>query len=182
MDQQTLLYIMTAFVVIAGISLFMQFVMIFGMYKTAKATQQKMDELMPKVNALLPKIQDLMPKIHGLVDSSQKTIDQSRVHILDITSKTNDLLDSTKRQMAKVEDVVNDATGRAKVQLERAEMVLDDTMTRAHETVALVHGGILKPLREVHGVAAGLKAALGHLARSNRPGLSQVTQDEEMFI
>jgi ABC-type transporter Mla subunit MlaD len=189
MDQQTLLYIMTAFVVIAGISLFMQFVMIFGIYRTVKTTQQKVEEflpqvqsLIPKVQELIPKVQELFPKIHGILDSSQKTIEQSRGQILDITAKTNDLLDSTKRQMAKVEEVVNDATGRAKVQLERAEMVIDDTMGRAHETVALVHGGIMKPLREVHGVAAGLKAALNHLARNSRPSVDKATHDEEMFI
>ena len=64
MDQQTLLYVMTAFVVIAGISMLLQFVMILGIYRTAKATQQKVDELAPKV--------------HNLLETSQKAVEQSR--------------------------------------------------------------------------------------------------------
>ena len=168
MDNQTLMYIMTAFVVIAGISLFLQLVFIFGIYRTTKALQEKATLLLPKVEAL--------------VDASQKAIVEGKQHILDVTAKTNDILDSTKRQLAKVEEVLNDATARAKVQVERAEIMLDDTLTRAHDAVAAVHGGLMRPLREIHGVAAGVRAAIGFLATGQRPSVAQVTQDEEMFI
>lgn len=182
MDQQTLLYIMTAFVVIAGISQLMQLAMIFGIYKTSKSLQEKVNDLLPKVHALVP-------KVNMLVDTSQKAVEQSKQQIHDITAKTSELLektngilDSTRRQVVKVEDLLNDASGRAKVQLDRAEMVLDDTMSRAHETVALVHNGIMRPLREVQGVAAGIRTALSYLTRGGRPSVAQATHDEEMFI
>jgi hypothetical protein len=169
MDNQTLLYIMTAFVVIAGISLFLQLLCMLGMYLTLRALQGK-------VTAMLPKVE-------SLVDASQKAVVEGKQQILEITAKANEIMDSAKRQLAKVEDVVNDATGRAKVQMDRAEMVLDDTMTRAHDTVALVHGGVMRPLREIHGVAAGLRATLLHLASGGRStSVAQATQDEEMFI
>ncbi len=175
MDNQTLLYIMTAFVVIAGISLLLQLATLFGLYRVAKAMEEKVTGLLPKVNSL--------------IDASQKTVDQSRQHIVDIAAKANDIaakssdiLDSTKRQVAKIEDVVNDAAGRAKVQLERAELVIDDTMSRTHETVSLVHSGIMRPLREIHGIATGVRTALSHLTQSGRPSVAQATHDEEMFI
>ncbi len=168
MDNQSLLYIMTAFVVIAGLSLLLQLAFIFGIYKTTKAMQEK--------------ITVLLPKVETLVDSSQKAVTEGKQQILEITAKTNEILESTKRQLAKVEVVVNDATGRAKVQLDRAEMVLDDTMGRAHETVAMVHTGLMRPLKEIHAVSAGIRAALGYLATSGRPSVAQATQDEEMFI
>jgi hypothetical protein len=168
MDNQTLLYIMTAFVVIAGLSLFFQLVFIFGIYRSSKALQAKATELLPKVESL--------------VDASHNAVVEGKQQILDITAKTNEILDSTKRQLAKVEDVVADASARAKVQLERAELVIDDTVTRAHEAVSSVHGGIMRPLREIHGVAAGIKAVVGHLASGRRSDVLRVTQDEEMFI
>jgi hypothetical protein len=168
MDTQWLLYIMTAFVVIAGISSLIQLGMLFGIYRTAKTTEQK--------------IMTLVPKVEAIVASSQKTISDSRQQILDIVNKTNDILDSTKRQVVKIEEVVMDASARAKVQLERAEMVVDDTMSRAHATVAMVHGGVTRPLREIHGIAAGIRTTIAHLARGNRPSVDQATHDEEMFI
>jgi archaellum component FlaC len=168
MDNQTLLYIMTAFVVIAGISLLLQLATLFGIYRTAKSTEQK--------------VSALMPKVESLIGSSQKIIDESKQQILDIAAKTNEILNSTKRQLAVVEEVLADASSRAKIQLERAELVIDDTMSRAHETVAMVHNGIARPLREIQGVAAGIRAAVAHLAKGGRPSVAQATHDEEMFI
>ena len=182
MDQQTLLYVMTAFVGIAAIALLLQLATLFGIYRAARGTQQKVDALLPQVQELLPKVQAVVPKVNSLIESSQKVVDQSRQQIVDITVKANDILDSTRRQMGKIEELTTDATHRAKVQLERVEMVLDDTMSRAHETVTMVHSGILRPLREVHGIAAGIRTAIAHLARGNRPSVAQATHDEEMFI
>ncbi len=39
-------------------------------------------------------------------------------------------------------------------------MVLDDTMTRVQETVSYVQSGVLRPVREVYGVLAGIRTAL----------------------
>jgi len=168
MDQTTLLYVMTAFVIIAAIALCIQAGLLAGMYKATRSMQQS--------------IQPLIPKVESLIDATKTTVEQSRQQIAEITTRTNDILDSTKRQLAMVEEVVSDASARAKVQLERMEMVLDDTVSRVHETVAVVHGGIMRPLREVNGIAIGLRAALAFLARGNRPSVDRVTTDEEMFI
>jgi hypothetical protein len=84
--------------------------------------------------------------------------------------------------LVKVEEVVTDASGRAKVQMDRVELVLDDTMTRAHETVATVHSGIMRPLREINGIALGIKTAFAHMARGGRPSVAEATSDDEMFI
>jgi ABC-type transporter Mla subunit MlaD len=186
MSESALLYVMTAFVIISAIALCIQAAMLGGLYKTAKALQQ----------AITP----LLPKVESLVEKATTTIDQSSKQITEITTKANDILDSTKRQMAVVEEVVDDAAARAKrqmavmedvvvdvaarakVQMERVELVIDDTLSRAHETVAVVHDGIMKPLREVNGIAAGVRAALGSLARGNRPTVDRATADEEMFI
>jgi len=168
MDQTTLLYVMTAFVIISAIALCIQAGMLAAMYKTTKAMQQS--------------IQPLVPKVESLVDSAKITIEQSRQQISEVTERTNDILDSTKRQLAMVEEVVTDATARAKVQLERVEMVLDDTVSRAHETIATLHGGLMRPLRQINGIAAGLRTALAFLARGERPSVDRVTTDEEMFI
>jgi len=48
---------------------------------------------------------------------------------------------------------MEDASSRARMQMDRAEMVLDDTMI-ARRDRGLVHGGIMKPLREIQGVSA----------------------------
>jgi ABC-type transporter Mla subunit MlaD len=130
----------------------------------------------------VPKVDSLLPKVESLVSIATTTVEQSGKQINEITTRANDILDSTKRQLAIMEDVVGDAAVRAKVQMERVELVLDDTLSRAHETVSVVHDGIMRPLREVNGIAVGIRAALGAIARGNRPTVDRATSDEEMFI
>jgi ABC-type transporter Mla subunit MlaD len=168
MNDTTLLYVMTAFVIISAIALCIQAGMLAAIYKTTKQLQEAINPLLPKVDSL--------------VSMASATVEQSSRQITEITTRANDILDSTKRQLAIVEEVVGDAAERAKVQMERVELVLDDTLSRAHETVAVVHDGIMRPLREVNGIAAGVRAALGSLARGNRPTVDRATSDEEMFI
>jgi hypothetical protein len=168
MDPNAWIIVMTAFVIIAAIALCVQAGLLFGMYRTTRAMQ---DRVMP-----------LLPKVESLVESARATVDHSRLQLVEMTGKANEILDSTRSQIRKVEEVVNDATSRAKVQLERVEMVMDDTLSRTHETVVAVNAGILKPLREINGIAVGIKTTFAYLARGTRPNVAEATADEEMFI
>jgi hypothetical protein len=40
----------------------------------------------------------------------------------------------------------------------------------------------MKPIREINGLAAGVRAAIQYFARGRRPSPDRVTVDEEMFI
>jgi len=168
MDQTTLLYVMTAFVIIAAVALSIQAGMLVAVNKKTKDLQDK--------------ITPLVPQVESLVETTKATVELSRRQIAEITSRANDVLDSTKNQLAMVEEVLSDATARARVQMDRVELVLDDTLSRAHETVALLHSGIMRPLREINGITAGIRAALAFLSRGDRPSVAQATSDEEMFI
>lgn len=171
---QNLLIIIAVFVFVAAVALCIQAGLLFGIFKTARELERKAMPLIPKVDALM--------------DSSKVVIDDSRQQIHDITVRANEItvkaseiLDTAKTQLARVDDVLQDATGRARIQLDRAEMVLDDAMSRAQETVVLVHTGIMKPLREIQGLTAGVQAAIHFLLRGRRSHV-QATADEEMFI
>lgn len=168
MDQQALLIVMTAFVIVAAIALVMQAVMLQSVRKSARAVEECITKLAPKVEAL--------------AESSRAAIDEGRASMAEITERTKEILDTTRRQLTRVEDVLEDAADRARVQLDRAEMVVDDAMDRAQETIAVVHGGIMKPIREINAVAAGVRAAIHYFMRGGRPNPDQVTADEEMFI
>ncbi|HME10433.1 MAG TPA: hypothetical protein VKG25_25495 [Bryobacteraceae bacterium] len=168
MDSNTWIIVTTVFVIIAAVALCIQAGLLFAMYRAMRTLQER----------VLP----LLPKVEALVESARTTVDQSRLQLVEMTGKANAILDSTKAQMRKVEEVVEDATSRAKVQLERVEMVMDDTLSRTHETVVAVNAGILKPLREINGIAVGIKTAFAYLARGNRPNVAEATSDEEMFI
>jgi hypothetical protein len=167
MDQQTLITVMTVFVIVSALALIIQAGMLFGIYRSARGLQDN--------------VQRLMPKIESLLETSKQTIDESRVQIREAMVKTNAILDTTRAQVARIDAVLTDATERAKIQMDRAELVLDDAMTRTQQTVAMVHGGVIKPIQQIHGVAAGLRTAVTFLMKG-RPNPEAAHADEEMFI
>ena len=169
MDNQTIfLALIAVFVAVSAAALIFQAAMLYGTYKASRELRDRIVPLTVKADALL--------------DISRTTIDEARVKMSEITSRTTQILDAARQQMATVEEVLEDASFRTRRQLERAEILVDDALTRAQDTVELVHKGILVPIRGINGVAAGIRAALAFLMRGTRPSPDQVTVDEEMFI
>jgi hypothetical protein len=168
MNQTTLLTIMAVFVVIAAIALLGQTLALLGLFIVARA--------------LRTKVFGSWPQIESIIGSSKRTLEQAEHHLGIIGSSSVTILDVTKQQLLRVDDLLSDASTRAKVQLERAEMVLDDTMTRVQQTVSIVQRGVLSPVREVHGIISGVRTAISHLSRGGRTTVEHVTSDEEMFI
>jgi len=159
--------VMTVFVIVAAVALLIQAGMLVGIFRASRGLQQN--------------VQRLTPKIEGVLEVSKQTIEDSRKQVADITSKTSEILETTRKQVQRIDEFLDDATARARVQMDRAEMVLDDAMVRTQRTVAVVEGGILKPIMQVQGVAAGIKTALTFLLRG-RPNPEDAHSDEEMFI
>jgi len=168
MDQQTLLTVLTVFVALAALAMLIQMAMLIGLFMVAR-------ELRTKIVAILPEVQ-------SIIGIAKRITEKVEGHIDRIGNTSGAILDVTKQQLGKVDELLTDASTRAKVQMERAEMVLDDTMTRVQHTVSFVQAGVLRPVREVHGVLAGVRTALSHLSRGGRPTVDHATSDEEMFI
>ncbi len=168
MTQETLLYVMTAAVAVSAIAILIQLLILFGLYRRVKPAVER--------------VTMLAPKIESLVETTQRSVQESKAQIQEITAKVNTVLDSAKQQLARIDEVMADATARAKIQLDRLDLVLDDTVSRVHETVTVLHNGVMRPLREVAAVGAGIRAAFQYLVRGGRPSVAQATSDEEMFI
>ena len=175
MNQDSLVLVLTIFVGLVAISQVGQFLALLALQRRAKA----MHELLV-LHA---------PRIESVLQSAKETLDVSRRQITEITAKAtevtvkaNDILDSTRAQVRTMEGIMSDVASRSKAQLDRVELVLDDTLGRVHETVTTLHSGVMRPIREINGISAGIRAAIAHMMKGGRPSVAQVTQDEEMFI
>jgi hypothetical protein len=172
---QPLLIVMTVFTAIAAVALVMQAAMMYGVSKSTRAVAERVAQLAPKVEALAE-------TSRAAIDEGRASMAELTLRTREITARTKEILDTTQRQLNRVDRVLEDVEGRARVQLDRAEAVVDDAVNRAQETVAIVHGGIMRPIREINGVAAGVRAAVHYFMRGGRPTPDRVTVDEEMFI
>ncbi len=168
MDQNTLITVLTVFVAVAAIALLIQAVALIGVFMIARQVRTKLFALWPQIE-----------EITGI---AKKATAGAEKQLTNIGTQSSAMLTLANRQLVKVDELLTDASTRAKVQMERAEMVLDDTMTRVQSTVSVVQRGVLRPIREVHGVVSGVRTAIQHFGRSSRSTVDHATSDEEMFI
>jgi hypothetical protein len=168
MDHDTVLILLTIFVGISAIAMLIHAGTLLGLFLIARKFQQ----------AVMP----LLPQIESIVGTTRRTAERVEKHVEKIGTTSTAILDVTKQQVLKIDELLTDATTRAKVQMERAEMVLDDSMTRVQQTVTAVQFGVLRPIREVQGLLTGLRTFLTYLGRGGRPTVDHATADEEMFI
>lgn len=164
----TLLLVLTIFVAIAAFAMFIQACMLVGIFLVARKLQQKAMPMIPQVEAILI--------------IARRTAEQAEKQVEKIGTTSSAILDATRQQLGKVDELLTDLGNRARVQMDRAELVLDDTMNRVHETVSVVQYSVVRPVREVFGVVAGFRTMIAHLGRSRRPTVDHATSDEEMFI
>lgn len=169
MDTNTLLWIIAAFVALAAFSMLGQALAMFGIYKRVKSIQDQVTPLVPRAEAVLA--------------NAKETLEVTRKQVQEVSTRTTQILDTTKTQMARFDEAMTDVAARAKVQMDKAELVIDDTMNRVHETVTLVHSGVVKPIKEINGLVNGVRAGMSALLGGNRrTNVVTATQDEEMFI
>jgi len=168
MDPHTSNVIVSIAMSIVAVAVLFQAAMVFGMYRAAK-------DLRDKMNVFLPKAE-------GLLGMAEKSLNESRQEINELTTKARSMMDAAQTQLTRIDNVVSDATERAKAQIERVEMIVDDTLSRVHGTVVQLNNGVLKPVREVNALTQGVRAAIASLLKGGRPSVAQATADEEMFI
>jgi len=168
MTPDALLYVMSGAVIVAAAALILQAALLLAMYKASKEIREQ--------------VTMIARHTESFVQSAQRTMEASRKQILEVSAKSSEVLDLAHKQLVRVDEVLGEATGRARIQMERVDLVLGDTVARMHEALALLNNGVIRPIREVTAVAAGVEAGLRYLFRSQRRTVERATSDEEMFI
>jgi hypothetical protein len=164
----TLIYVMTAAIVVAAAAILVQTVILFAMFLASRSMR----------NQITP----LIGKMEPVIEGAQAVVEQVRRELGNITGKANEVLELSRKQLVRVDELLGEATARTRVQMDRVEMVLDDTVNRFQETTALLQNGVVRPLRQLAGVTAGLRSAIAVLFGGRRTTVEQATHDEEMFI
>ncbi len=167
MDPQLQLTL-TIFAGVAALALLVQVFVMLGIYRAARATQQR--------------VAAFVDRVEPLADTTLRTIDEVRHQARDLLSKAQQIADTTRAQVARIDDLLVEAGQRARTQMDRLDRMVGSTVERAEETTAEVQRTILTPVREIHAWAAGVRAILGYLGKGRVSTVEKATQDEELFI
>jgi hypothetical protein len=153
---------------LAALGLVVQALAALGMYRNIRRLREQ--------------VEPLVPEVREAIASARQTLASTQQRVEDLSAKTSQLLDSASRQLREFDAVRVEITERFRVQSERLELVADDAMSRFQEISTALHSGVMKPVREVSGLLAGVRAAFQTFLSGRRPAVDRATQDEEMFI
>ncbi|HLK46679.1 MAG TPA: hypothetical protein VKT49_01015 [Bryobacteraceae bacterium] len=187
----------TVAVVLACLAFLVQAGIAIALYRVASRMQKKVFPLVDRADALVKEAAPVVTKIGPVIDRTGPAIDSVQAilaktdkivaelqpRIKEISTEAAAIAKSSRRQVERIGELLEDAGSRAKERLEQIDHSVDNTVEHLEQAGDVMKRAVLRPVREVNGLAAGISAAVSTLVHgSRRPSVASATQDEEMFI
>ncbi|MGQ9917102.1 MAG: hypothetical protein ACUVS7_06770 [Bryobacteraceae bacterium] len=168
MQSETALVLLAVAVAVSSLSLLVQAVAAWRVYQAVKKLQEDVSPLIPRAKALL--------------EQAETTLREAVAELHESAGKAKGLMAVVQQQVEGIGRAREELAAQWRVQSERLDLVLEDIIGRVQEVVGVLHGTVIRPVREVTGMVAGVKAALQTLLLARRPTVDRATHDEELFI
>lgn len=162
--------------VIACLAVMVQAAILTAMYFAAMETQKA-------GKTAATKLSPLVDRFDALITNASKLLDENSARVAEITSESLIVVKSARQHAEKIGELLDDANGRAKARIAQIDQTVSQTVEQVEHASEAVKSAVLKPVKEVNGLVAGLKAAFSTYAQGgNRNTPEHATQDEAMFI
>lgn len=175
MPDETFRWIVAGGVAIATLAICAMSVVMLVLFRAVLRLQTRVDHLADRAEPVIDSVRHLMvdsaPRIGDILISARQTA----ANACEISAVARD-------QAHRFAEVGRDITDRARAQAARVDAAVDDTVEQVHQFGQNVRAAVIKPVTEMSGVLAGIKAGVAAYAQGSRPSVARVTQDEEMFI
>lgn len=168
MQSETALVLLAIAVAVSSLALLIQAV---AAVRIMRSVQRLETEILP----LVPQARETLARAQAALKLAAERIEES-------AAMTKQLLAAAQQQVEGLDQARRELAVQWRIQSERLELVLEDILSRVQDVVAVLHGTVMRPVREVSGMVAGVKAALQTLLMARRPTVDRATHDEEMFI
>ncbi|HJT90123.1 MAG TPA: hypothetical protein VJ732_19765 [Bryobacteraceae bacterium] len=197
MSEDVFRIIVTVAVILACIAFIVQAVVALAIYGVARKLQAKISPLVEKLEAVAakatPAIEKLGPvvektgpaveKATAILTTTHQILEENRPRIAAISKEALVITESGRQQVERLGNLLNDAGERARARLAQIDETVDSTVNQVEHVGESMKRAVMKPVREVNGVAAAISAVVGTLVHgSRRSSVDHATQDEEMFI
>lgn len=175
MPDDTFRIVVAVGVGIATLSMLIMAVMTVVLFRAFSRLQGKVEDMVDQTTPVVSSVRHLLnensPKIGRIVAAGEETAANAR-----------EISVVAKDQAYRFAEVGRDIADRAKVQVARVDAVVEDTVEQVQHLGTNVRSAVMKPVSEVAGVLAGIRAGVSAFTNGHRPNVSRATQDEEMFI
>ena len=211
MTEDTFRMVVTAAVALASIAFVVQAMAMFALYRVARRMQQKVgplaDQAEPVIGKLGPMISEIglaaqrlgpmidkvglaagkvapvADRVESVLATANRIMEENRPRISELSGEAVEIVRSGREQVERIGELLHDAGDCARARLEQIDQAVESTVEQVGQVGDAVKRAVLRPVREVNGLAAGISAAVATLVHhSRKPSVDQATQDEEMFI
>ena len=164
---------LTLFIAITSAAVLLQMFILASMYFTVRASSFRMEALATEVKGkALPAIEqahamltELRPQLNGILENVNHSTDLVRGHMTRLDATVHDVLDRTRLQVIRTDELVT------------------RTLDRVEDATEAVHGTVMTPVRQLSGIMHGISVGLGFLvSRKSRNGRGPGVPHDEMFI
>jgi ABC-type transporter Mla subunit MlaD len=153
---------------------------------TAEKLGPAIDRFLPVIDKTVVVVERtgaLIESANQLAVSANLIVRDARPRIAAAADETVAIVRSGREQVERVGEILHDAGDRAHARLEQIDHTVQNTVNGIENVSDAVKSAVLRPVREVNGLAAGISAAVSTLVRGqHKSSVDSATQDEEMFI
>ena len=189
--------VITVAVVLACLAFLVQAGIAIARYRVASRMQKKVFPLVDRADALVKEAAPVVAKVGPVIDRTGPAIDSVQAilaktdkivaelqpRVKEISTEAAAIAKSSRRQVERIGELLEDAGSRAKERLEQIDNSVDNTVEHLEQAGDVMKRAVMRPVREVNGLAAGISAAVSTLVHGSRKSsVASATQDEEMFI
>jgi phage-related protein len=150
------------------------------------------EKIGPAIDRFLPVIDKtviVVERAGVLVQTATQTTATANRILQDVRPRVSDISDEAvaivrtgREQVERVGALLTDAGDRAHARLEQVDHAVESTVNQIENVSDTMKSAVMRPVREVNGIAAGISAAVSTLVRGHKSSVDSATQDEEMFI
>jgi methyl-accepting chemotaxis protein len=152
------------------------------MLERGGSTLEKLAPLLEKSGPMMGSIDKAARQAETLLTTLNSVVEENRPRVAEVSSEVAGIARTGREQVEKLGDFLTDASERARNRLEQIDDTVSSTVEHVEEAGETVKNVVMRPVREVNGLAAGFSAVVSTLVRGRKSNVASATQDEEMFI
>ena len=169
-----------AFVGVAALALVGQTIILLALYigvsKSTKSFKSDFEDMRASITPTMDKTRDLVEKTQTLIDKVSPKIEST-------TADFAELARLLRTQAADVEEAIGEILERVRLQTGRIDHMFSGTLDAVDKASGFVTHAVEKPVRQISGLVAALKAIIESLRTSDGHRHDQgVRDDEDLFV
>jgi len=159
--------------ILVGLAVLMQAGAMVGIWLTVR----KFPEQIEGIRA------DVKQRLDPLTQSVTEIVANSRDPLRTITANLAEISQLLQTRSKDVDTMVADLVEKSRGQVQRLDQLVTGVVAKVENTATVVQRQVLVPVQEISAVIHGIRSGLEFLfARRRASGVTEATQDEQLFI